>query len=147
MVEETVSTITKTNKAPRKAGGTITATGRRKTAVATIRLVDGTGKIRVNGREFEDYFTTLSMQNKVLSPLDKVNSVKTYDIVVKTQGGGLNGQAGALSLAIARALNTIDEELRPILKQNGLLTRDPRRRERNKPGRAGARKRFQFSKR
>lgn len=146
MFEETVSAVSKVTKAPVKAGN-VTATGRRKTAVASIRLVDGTGKIRVNGRDFADYFTTVSMQNKVLSPLDSANAVKAYDIIVKAHGGGLNGQAGALSLAIARALNAIDEELRPVLKQKGLLTRDPRRRERNKPGRAGARKRFQFSKR
>ncbi len=127
--------------------GPMTSTGRRKTAVVTIRLVDGSGRIRVNGRDFSDYFTTISMQNKVLKPLDMVHAVKSYDIFAKAQGGGLNGQAGALSLALARALNNIDGELRPILKKNGLLTRDPRRRERNKPGRAGARKRFQFSKR
>ncbi|KAB2643569.1 MAG: 30S ribosomal protein S9 [Verrucomicrobia bacterium] len=147
MLEETP--VVKTTKTPVKVGnsGNVTATGRRKTAVATIRLVDGSGKIRVNGREFSDYFTTVSMQNKVLKPFDSVNAIKSYDVIVKTQGGGLNGQAGAVSLAIARALNGIDSELRPILKQNGLLTRDPRRRERNKPGRAGARKRFQFSKR
>lgn len=147
MIEEIP--VIKTTKIPVKIGnsGNVTATGRRKTAVATIRLVDGSGKIRVNGREFSEYFTTVSMQNKVLKPFDSVNAVKSYDLIVKTQGGGLNGQAGAVSLAIARALNEIDSELRPILKQNGLLTRDPRRRERNKPGRAGARKRFQFSKR
>ena len=133
-------------KAPAKAGNTAT-TGRRKTAVARIHLTDGTGKIRINGRDFSDYFPTISMQNKVLRPLDTVNAVKAYDVEVKTQGGGLNGQAGAISLAIARALNQIDEELRPALKQVGLLTRDPRRRERKKPGRPGARKRFQFSKR
>lgn len=134
-------------KKPAKAGAIMAATGRRKTAVACIRLTDGTGKIRVNGRDFEDYFATVSMQNKVLRPLDTVNAIKAYDITIKTQGGGLNGQAGAISLAIARALNEIDEELRPVLKQGGLLTRDPRRRERKKPGRPGARKRFQFSKR
>jgi len=147
MLEETP--VVKTTKIPVKVGksGNVTATGRRKTAVATIRLVDGSGKIRVNGRDFSDYFTTVSMQNTVLKPFDSVNAVKNYDVTIKTQGGGLNGQAGAVSLAIARALNGIDSELRPILKQNGLLTRDPRRRERNKPGRAGARKRFQFSKR
>lgn len=132
-------TLSKTDK--------ITATGRRKTAVATIRLTNGSGKIQVNGRDFSDYFTTVSMQNKVLKPFETANAIKSYDVLVKTHGGGLNGQAGALSLAIARALNEIDGELRPILKQNGLLTRDPRRRERNKPGQAGARKRFQFSKR
>lgn len=147
MAEETVSATKSSKKSPLKANSTITATGRRKTAVATIRLMNGTGKIRVNGREFEEYFTTLSMQNKVLSPLDAIHAIKTYDIIVKTQGGGLNGQAGALSLAIARALNELDGEWRAVLKPKGLLTRDPRRRERNKPGRAGARKRFQFSKR
>jgi small subunit ribosomal protein S9 len=145
MSEDTV-TSPKVRKTLPKAGK-ITATGRRKTAVATIRLTNGSGKIRVNGRDFSDYFTTVSMQNKVLKPFETVHAIKTYDVVVKTHGGGLNGQAGALSLAIARALNEIDEEHRPALKQNGLLTRDPRRRERNKPGRAGARKRFQFSKR
>ena len=150
MIEETTATKSiKTLTQPVKVGkkGNVTATGRRKTAVATIRLIDGSGKIRINGREFADYFTTVSMQNKVLKPFDTVNAIKAYDVTVKTQGGGLNGQAGAVSLAIARALNSIDSELRPVLKQNGLLTRDPRRRERNKPGRAGARKRFQFSKR
>ncbi|HLB34513.1 MAG TPA: 30S ribosomal protein S9 [Chthoniobacterales bacterium] len=144
--EETVASAAKATKPPAKAGKKI-ATGRRKTAVATIRLTDGSGKISVNGREFSDYFPTISMQNKVLRPLDTVHATKAYDIIVKAQGGGLNGQAGALSLAIARALNEIDQDLRPALKQGGLLTRDPRRRERNKPGRAGARKRFQFSKR
>ena len=135
-------------KPPVKAGkGKVMTTGRRKTAVASIRLNDGSGKIRVNGRSFEDYFTTVSMQNRVLRPFETVNAVKAYDVIIKTHGGGLNGQAGAVSLAIARALNQIDEDLRPVLKQNNLLTRDPRRRERNKPGRAGARKRFQFSKR
>jgi small subunit ribosomal protein S9 len=146
MPEDTVVTSPKAPKALRKSDK-ISATGRRKTAVATIRLVNGSGKIKVNGRDFADYFTTISMQNRILKPFEVVNAIKTYDVVVKTHGGGLNGQAGALSLAIARALNEIDGELRPILKQNSLLTRDPRRRERNKPGRAGARKRFQFSKR
>lgn len=145
MSEDIVSTP-KTRKTLSKTSK-ITATGRRKTAVATIQLKTGSGKIRINGRDFSDYFTTVSMQNKVLKPFEAVNEIKTYDVVVKTHGGGLNGQAGALSLAIARALNEIDAEHRPVLKQNGLLTRDPRRRERNKPGRAGARKRFQFSKR
>lgn len=145
-MSETTASTPKARKTLSKTEN-ITATGRRKTAVATIHLKNGSGKIRVNGRDFSDYFTTVSMQNKVLKPFEAVNEIKTYDVIVKTHGGGLNGQAGALSLAIARALNEIDVEHRPILKQNGLLTRDPRRRERNKPGRAGARKRFQFSKR
>ena len=122
-------------------------TGRRKTAVARIQIAPGTGKIRVNGRSFDEYFPTVSQQNTVLKPFEAVNAVKSYDVEAKTTGGGLQGQAGALSLAIARALNEFTEENRPALKADGLLTRDPRMRERKKPGRPGARKRFQFSKR
>jgi small subunit ribosomal protein S9 len=122
-------------------------TGRRKTAVARIQISPGSGKISVNGKNFEDYFTTVSMQNTVLKPLEAVNAIKAYDVEAKTSGGGLQGQAGALSLAIARALNEFNESNRPLLKVDGLLTRDPRMRERKKPGRPGARKRFQFSKR
>ena len=129
------------------ATATTATTGRRKTAVARIKIVTGTGKIRVNGRNFEEYFTTVSMQNTVLKPFDAVKAVNAYDVDAKTSGGGLQGQAGALSLAIARALNEVNEADRPLLKADGLLTRDPRRRERKKPGRPGARKRFQFSKR
>jgi small subunit ribosomal protein S9 len=87
------------------------------------------------------------MQNTVLKPLEALNAVKNYDVEAKTTGGGLQGQAGAISLAIARALNELSEENRAALKVDGLLTRDPRMRERKKPGRPGARKRFQFSKR
>jgi small subunit ribosomal protein S9 len=129
------------------ATATTATTGRRKTAVARIQITSGTGKIRVNGRSFDEYFTTVSMQNTVLKPLEAVNAIKSYDVEAKTSGGGLQGQAGALSLAIARALNEFNEANRPALKADGLLTRDPRMRERKKPGRPGARKRFQFSKR
>ena len=122
-------------------------TGRRKTAVARIQITPGSGKIRVNGKNFDEYFTTTSMQNTVLRPLETLNVSKNYDFEAKTSGGGLQGQAGALSLAIARALNEFNEADRPTLKAGGLLTRDPRMRERKKPGRPGARKRFQFSKR
>jgi len=122
-------------------------TGRRKTAVARIQITAGTGKINVNGKSFDEYFTTVSMQNTVLKPLEVLNAVKNYDVEAKTSGGGLQGQAGALSLAISRALNEFNEANRPLLKADGLLTRDPRMRERKKPGRPGARKRFQFSKR
>ena len=122
-------------------------TGRRKTAVARIQITAGTGKINVNGKSFDEYFTTVSMQNTVLKPLEVLNAVKNYDVEAKTSGGGLQGQAGALSLAIARALNEFNEANRPLLTADGLLTRDPRMRERKKPGRPGARKRFQFSKR
>jgi small subunit ribosomal protein S9 len=129
------------------ATATSATTGRRKTAVARIQIASGTGKIRVNGRSFDEYFPTVSQQNTVLKPFEVVNAIKSYDVEAKTSGGGLQGQAGALSLAIARALNEFNEADRPALKAGGLLTRDPRMRERKKPGRPGARKRFQFSKR
>jgi small subunit ribosomal protein S9 len=125
----------------------IQATGRRKTSVASVRLQSGSGAIKVNGRDFSDYFGSLSLQNQILRPLEIANSVHSYDVTVKASGGGINGQAGALRLALSRALLEVDEALRLPLKQEGLLTRDPRMKERKKPGRPGARKRFQFSKR
>jgi small subunit ribosomal protein S9 len=126
---------------------TIFATGRRKTAVVRVSLISGKGTVQVNGREFEDYFTTTALRNAALQPLEKVDALKKYDISAKAHGGGLNGQAGALSLALARALIQVDPALRPTLKKPGLLRRDPRMKERKKPGQPGARKRFQFSKR
>jgi small subunit ribosomal protein S9 len=129
------------------ASNVIMATGRRKTAVARIHLVPGTGLVSVNGRDFEDYFTTPAMKTHALLPLQTVDSLKKFDVKVKAHGGGLVGQAGALSLALARALIQVDPALRPTLKKPGLLRRDPRKKERKKPGQPGARKRFQFSKR
>ena len=126
---------------------TILATGRRKTSVASLRMQAGDGTIKVNGRDFVDFFPSLSLQNQILRPLEIANSVHAYDVVVKATGGGINGQAGALRLALSRALIQVDEALRAPLKQEGLLTRDPRMKERKKPGQPGARKRFQFSKR
>lgn len=123
------------------------ATGRRRTSVARARLKSGSGKIEVNSREFQDYFPTVTLQTAVLRPLEVSGQSQLLDIVLTTSGGGINGQAGAASLAIARALLKLDANLRPELKKNGLLTRDPRMKERKKPGRPGARKRFQFSKR
>jgi small subunit ribosomal protein S9 len=125
----------------------IQASGRRKTSVASVRMQSGTGSIKVNGRDFTDYFSSLSLQNQILRPLEIANAVHTYDVTVKTTGGGINGQAGAMRLALSRALLEVDEALRLPLKQEGLLTRDPRMKERKKPGQPGARKRFQFSKR
>ncbi len=125
----------------------IQATGRRKTSVASVRLQSGSGTIKVNGRDFTDYFGSLSVQNQILRPLEIANAVHSYDLTVKTSGGGINGQAGAMRLAISRALLEVNNELRLPLKQEGLLTRDPRMKERKKPGQPGARKRFQFSKR
>jgi small subunit ribosomal protein S9 len=129
------------------ASNVIMATGRRKTAVARIHMVPGTGLVSVNGRDFEDYFTTPAMKTHALLPLQTVDSLKKFDVKVKAHGGGLVGQAGALSLALARALIQVDPALRPTLKKPGLLRRDPRKKERKKPGQPGARKRFQFSKR
>jgi len=123
------------------------ATGRRKTAIAQVRMSQGTGKITVNNRPFDEYFQVASQQNLLLRPLEVAQSRNAYDIAVSANGGGLNGQAGAISLGIARALLQVNAELRPALKTNGLLTRDSRMRERKKPGQPGARKRFQFSKR
>lgn len=123
------------------------ATGRRKTAVARVRLTPGTGKIEVNGRPFEEYFPTACLQNTVLAPLTLTKLVNTYDVSVKTSGGGATGQAGAARLGVARALLDVDVTLRPVLKAEGYLTRDPRMKERKKSGQPGARKRFQFSKR
>jgi small subunit ribosomal protein S9 len=123
------------------------ATGRRKTSVARIRMTAGSGKIEINGRNFEDYFTTAPLQNTVLQPLQSAKAVNAYDLSINATGGGVTGQAGAARLAIARALLQVDGELRSGLKSEGLLRRDPRMKERKKSGQPGARKRFQFSKR
>jgi small subunit ribosomal protein S9 len=123
------------------------ATGRRKTAVARIFLRSGKGQITVNGRTFEHYFATESARAMVRQPLLATEMADKFDILILTDGGGPNGQAGACRLGIARALIEFNSELRPKLKQLGLLTRDPRQHERKKYGQKGARKRFQFSKR
>jgi small subunit ribosomal protein S9 len=123
------------------------ATGRRKNAVARIHLKNGSGTITVNGRPLDDYFPTVSLQNQLLAPLQLTNSAQSYDINVRADGGGVTGQMGAIRMGIARALVLANAENRPVLKKNGMLTRDSRMKERKKPGRPGARKRFQFSKR
>lgn len=123
------------------------ATGRRKTSVARIRMTAGSGKIEINGRNFEDYFPTAPLQNTVLQPLQTAKAVNTYDLSINATGGGATGQAGAARLAIARALLQVEGDLRSTLKAEGLLRRDPRMKERKKSGQPGARKRFQFSKR
>jgi small subunit ribosomal protein S9 len=122
-------------------------TGRRKTAVARVRLATGSGKITVNGRAFETYFPTEMLRMVVQQPLVTTDSVSKYDVRVNVEGGGPAGQAGAVRHGIARALLEVDTTLRAPLKAAGLLTRDPRMRERKKYGQPGARKRFQFSKR
>jgi small subunit ribosomal protein S9 len=123
------------------------AVGRRKTAVARVRITPGTGKIVVNGRAFDDYFKTQALQNTVLSPFEAVKQLNQFDVKVTADGGGVQGQAGALRLAVSRALLESNPEFRATLKAVGFLRRDPRMKERKKPGQPGARKRFQFSKR
>ena len=125
----------------------IKATGRRKNAVASVQLIEGTGKLFANGRDFENYFPSLSARNYVLQPLKLTNTDVKFDIFAKLVGGGTMGQAGALRHAIARALIRADKSLREVLKNSGFLTRDARMKERKKSGQPGARKRFQFSKR
>lgn len=126
---------------------TFVAVGRRKTASARCRLSAGTGKITINNREFEDYCYSEGLRRIVLRPLEIVEKRNELDLFIRVQGGGPIGQAGAIAHAIARALQALDETLRPSLKKAGQLKRDPRMKERKKPGQPGARKRFQFSKR
>lgn len=121
--------------------------GKRKTAQARAYLRKGTGVITVNGKPMNDYFTRPTSRLLVEQPLVLTNYTGKYDILVNVRGGGPSGQAGATRHAIARALLEVDPATRPILKKEGLLTRDPREVERKKPGQAGARRRFQFSKR
>ena len=122
-------------------------TGRRKEAVARVRLVAGTGNVTVNGRECRAYLTRDSLVLIALSPLTATNTADKYDVVARVMGGGLTGQAGAIRMAIARALVRRDETLKAQLGRDGFLTRDSRMKERKKYGQPGARKRFQFSKR
>lgn len=122
-------------------------TGRRKTAVARVRMAPGSGKIVINGRPMENYFVVDAQRLQVVQPLSLTDTAAKFDIRVSVSGGGPNGQAGAVRHGIARALLRADANLRPTLKAGGLLTRDPRMRERKKYGQPGARKRFQYSKR
>ncbi len=122
-------------------------TGRRKTAIARVRLASGSGKIVINGRPFENYFPVETLRSVATQPLTLTGTADKFDAQITVTGGGPNGQAGAVRHGIARALLTVDANLRPALKAEGLLTRDPRMRERKKYGQPGARKRFQYSKR
>ncbi|HEX5398796.1 MAG TPA: 30S ribosomal protein S9 [Verrucomicrobiae bacterium] len=122
-------------------------TGRRKTSVARVRLATGSGKITVNGRAFDNYFPLDTLRTTATEPLTVTGTTEKLDVRVNVSGGGPNGQAGAVRHGIARALLQFDANLRPQLKAEGLLTRDPRMKERKKYGQPGARKRFQFSKR
>lgn len=122
-------------------------TGRRKSAVARVRIAPGTGKITINRRPMDEYFRTDDQRAAVVQPLKVTDNLAKFDVRVNVHGGGPSGQAGAVRHGIARALLTADITMRPVLKAEGLLTRDPRTRERKKYGQPGARKRFQFSKR
>ncbi|MCC7375031.1 MAG: 30S ribosomal protein S9 [Verrucomicrobiales bacterium] len=125
----------------------VVATGRRKTATARVRIVAGSGKVSVNGRALEAYFPTDALRTLALRPLAATESVTKFDVRASVNGGGPIGQAGAVSLGLARALLEADANVKGTLRTEGLLTRDPRMRERKKYGQPGARKRFQFSKR
>ncbi len=121
--------------------------GRRKTAVSSVRMRKGTGIIDVNGRSFEEYFPLQLQRDLILAPLAKFSSPAAIDLIVRVKGGGIEAQATATRLGISRAIVQEQEEVRGDLKTLGFLTRDPRKKERKKYGRKGARKRFQFSKR
>ena len=122
-------------------------TGRRKTAVSSIRLRPGTGKIEVNGKKFEEYFPLALQRTTILSPLNEVDNPESCDLIIRVKGGGIEGQVIASRLGISRALVEKNINNRQALKGLGFLTRDSRKRERKKYGQPGARKRFQFSKR
>ena len=124
-----------------------TATGRRKTAVAAVRMRPGSGKIDVNGREFNEYFPLELQRSTILAPLQQTQLIGRYDLLIRVKGGGIEAQAIAARLGIARCLVKENDSFRPDLKEVGFLTRDSRKREREKYGLAGARKRFQYSKR
>ncbi|HET9030658.1 MAG TPA: 30S ribosomal protein S9 [Candidatus Aquilonibacter sp.] len=125
----------------------IQATGRRKRAIARVKLVLGQGVITVNKKPIEEYFPRPQLQQIVRQPLEATQSAARFDIIVKAEGGGVTGQAGAVRHGIARALVEMDGSFKEILRRNGFLTRDPREKESKKYGRKRARKRFQFSKR
>jgi len=124
-----------------------TGTGRRKSAVARIRIQEGSGKLTVNGRGFDTYFSHENFAKQAYAPLLTVELKEKIDVSANVVGGGVAGQAGAVAHGIARALQKLNAELRPALKKAGHLKRDPREKERKKAGQPGARKRFQFSKR
>ena len=122
-------------------------TGRRKSSIARVRIVEGSGKITVNGQDIDEFFGLETLKVIVKQPLTVTNTTAKYDVIATVKGGGTTGQAGAIRHGIARALNEANTEFRPILKTNGFLTRDPRMKERKKYGLKKARKAPQFSKR
>lgn len=145
-VAESKSVIGQGNKSKEKYGYWW-GTGRRKTSVARVRIRPGSGKFIVNKRELDDYFHRDQDRKAAVAALKLVQAEKSFDVFVNVRGGGITGQAGATLLGVARALKVYDENYLGALRDNGLLTRDPRMVERKKPGQSGARRRFQFSKR
>ena len=123
------------------------ATGRRKTSVARVQVMPGTGQIKVNKRKFEEYFWRETDRILILEPLKVTNTLNKFDIFVQITGGGPSGQAGALRLGLSRALAQFDEDNKKVLRSGNFLTRDPRMKERKKPGQKGARRKFQWVKR
>ncbi len=122
-------------------------TGRRKSSVARVRVKNGSGRVLVNGRDFKEYFPSVQYQNIAIAPLRATGTTARFDVIANINGGGLTGQCGALSLGIARALKVIDQSLEQTLRDQNLMTRDPRMKERKKYGLHGARRGVQFSKR
>ena len=122
-------------------------TGRRKNAVARVRIIEGSGKFTINGKDIEEFFGLETLKVIARQPLTVTNTTAKYDVIATVKGGGFTGQAGAIRHGLARALNEANSEFRPVLKQNGFLTRDPRMKERKKYGLKKARKAPQFSKR
>jgi small subunit ribosomal protein S9 len=127
--------------------GVVSATGRRKTAVARVQIVAGAGKWVVNKREMAAHFASEALRNFIMQPMKLTNTADKYDVTASLTGGGISGQAGATRHALARALVKADESFKGVLRNSGCLTRDSRMKERKKAGQPGARKRFQFSKR
>jgi len=125
----------------------INTLGRRKTSVARVYLTKGTGKVTVNKKDVADFFPVALLQVKIQQPFVLTETKDQYDVTVNVSGGGINGQAEAIRLGISRALVKVSEDFKPVLKADGLMTRDPRMVERKKPGQPKARKKFQFSKR
>ena len=125
----------------------INTLGRRKTSVARVYLSKGTGKVTVNKKDVKEFFPLALLQAKIQQPFELTETKDQYDVTVNVQGGGVNGQAEAIRLGISRALVKVSEDFKPVVKADGLMTRDPRMVERKKPGQPKARKKFQFSKR
>lgn len=125
----------------------INTLGRRKTAVARVYLSKGKGEVVVNKKDYKEVFPVAVLQSKITQPFELTGTVGQFDVKVNVNGGGINGQVEAIRLGIARALVELNEEYKPMLKEEGLMTRDPRMVERKKPGQPKARKKFQFSKR